>query len=58
MAVAEWVWVLPGDAVLGGDVVGRKIIWVTSKKEMRWETQCKKTYRQLWPGIYQLVKIA
>ncbi|GEM_PF-2953268 len=55
--MADWVWVLPTEAVVGGTVAGRKIIYVTEKKEMRTEALCRKTLRQMWPGYYQLVRI-
>lgn len=55
--MADWVWVLPSEAVVGGTVAGRKIIVVTSTKKMRAKTLCTKTFRQLWPGYHQLVRI-
>ncbi|MBX9753821.1 MAG: hypothetical protein K2X80_03635 [Pseudomonadaceae bacterium] len=55
--MADWVWVFPSEAVIGDMVAGRKIIVVMDRKEMRVKALCKKTFRQLWPGIYQLVRI-
>lgn len=55
--MADWVWVLPSEAVVGGTVAGRTIIYVTEMKEMRTEALCRKTLRQMWPGYYQLVRI-
>ncbi|QQZ39482.1 hypothetical protein IF690_15560 [Pseudomonas sp. SK3(2021)] len=53
----NWVWVLPSEAVVGNLVIGRRIVKVTSKKEMREDTRCKVTDRAMWPGYYQLVLI-
>lgn len=57
MSKLVWVWVLPSEAVVGGTVAGRKIVKVLDKKEMRSETLCRRTFRQMWPGYYQLVGI-
>ncbi len=55
--MADWVWVLPSEAVVGKPVAGRRIIVVTHTKKMRAKFLCQKTLRQLWPGYYQLVCI-
>jgi hypothetical protein len=55
--MADWVWVLPSEAVVDGTVAGRKIIKVTDKKKMCAEAFCRKTQRLMWPGYYQLVRI-
>ena len=55
--MADWVWVLPSEAVVGETVAGRRIIGVSNTKKMRAKALCPKTLRQLWPGYYQLVRI-
>jgi hypothetical protein len=55
--MGAWIWVLPGQAVMGGMIAGRKIIVVTNTTQMRWNFLCKKTLRRMWPGIHQLVRI-
>lgn len=55
--MADWVWVLPSEAEVGRTCAGRTIIKVHSKKEMRPAGTCRKTYRLLPTGYYQLVLI-